>query len=205
MPADTSLPDTNVSVRSDSARDPAEICTLPPRDLEKRLDWVRKEILPHSLSSVRSPNRIVWTLRDTPDLVAKLDELILLEGQCCPGIVFEHTASEVIGQRRFEVRGVDPDSRVFKILGSEAQPRPPWIRRAARSLAAGTVLSLLICCLLPIAAAAILGAAVANRLAGMDQPWIIVSVGLLSALAVYAAQRRPTASQCATSECSSCP
>jgi hypothetical protein len=149
-------------------------CTLSSDELNERLARVRSEILPHAVSSERRPDGMAWDLEDVPGLAARLDQLVALESECCSGVVFEHKEGAP-GRRRLELRGLAAD--------------PPRLGgRLARAAGLGAGLSLLVCCALPIAAAAIFGAAVAAPFASLDNPWVIASVGLLFGAAALAWQ-----------------
>ena len=179
--------------------DPLAICTLSADALEERLAWIRSEILPHAVASERSPDGIVWELEDAPGLAAKLDQLVALERECCSGIVFEHAASSTNGRRRLEVCGVDPRAAVFASPQIELDPGEPRLlgglgRRLARAAGFGTLLSLLVCCALPIAAVALFGAAAAASLASLDDPWVIAGALFLFGGAAFAWESRRRAS-----------
>jgi len=170
--------------------DPGEICTLPADGLGERLAFVRAEILTHAVANERTADAIAWELRDAPGLAAKLDELVEKERECCSGIVFAHAPSAVAGRRRLTVQGVDPDAAVFRGLDvGQAQP-PRSGARLAKSAGLGTAFALFVCCVLPIGAAAALGAAAAAPLASLDRPWVIGLVAILSGGAAFAWQGR---------------
>ncbi len=158
--------------------DPLAVCTLPADGLSERLAWIRSEILPHAVASEPGPDGIAWELEDTPGLVTKLDRLVALERECCSGIAFEHGASRTPGRIRFEVRGVDPRAPVFSALQGAAEEPPRLRGKLARAAGLGTLLSLFVCCVLPIAAAAVLGAAAAAPFASLDQPWVMLGAAL---------------------------
>ena len=182
--------------------DPLEICTLSTDSLAERLAWLRSEVLAHAVTSERNANGIAWELDDVPGLATTLDRLIALERECCSGIAFEHRTSRTPGRRRLELRGIDPHAAVFATLAADAgAPRrlggrlakasgrlAKAIGRLAKAIGAGTLLSLLVCCALPIAAAALLGASAAAPLASLDHPWTIAGMALLFGALAYAWQ-----------------
>lgn len=178
--------------------DPLEICTLPADGLGERLAWVRAEILPHAIAIDRSEDGIAWKLEDVPGLAEKLDRLVALERECCVGVVFEHRMSSTPGRRVLEVRGIDPRAAVFAKLqpdpvGSARKDPGESARkggRLAKAAAFGAALSLILCCVFPIAAAALFGAAVATPFASLDDPWIIAGAALLFGAGAYAWQNR---------------
>ena len=176
--------------------DPLEICTLSTDSLAERLAWLRSEVLAHAVTSERNANGIAWELDDVPGLATTLDRLIALERECCSGITFEHRTSRTPGRHRLELRGIDPHAAVFATLAADAGAPRRLGGRLAKAIGAGTLLSLLVCCALPIAAAALLGAGVAAPLASLDQPWAIVGMALLFGGIAYAWQhKRPAVAQ----------
>ena len=175
-----------------TGRDPLEVCTLPPSDLEGRLDWIRREILPHAVERERLPNGVAWELRDEPGVAARLDELIELEADCCSSISFERRPGAVPGRQRLEVRGLDPDAPVLQGPGLTQPEKPGVGGRIGRAAGLGAALSLFVCCVLPVGAAAILGAAAAAPLASLDQPWVIAGSGLLFGVGAFLWQKRGT-------------
>jgi hypothetical protein len=168
--------------------EPAAVCTLPPASLGERLAWIRAEILPHAIHSEQRPNGIVLELQDAPGLAAKLDQLVALERACCSDIVFEHRASTG-GRRTLEVRGIDPGAAVFATLQVPGAP-PRLGRRLAAALGLGTLLSLIVCCALPLALVALFGAAAAAPFAFLDDPWMISGAVLLFGGIAFAMDRR---------------
>ena len=96
--------------------DPATVCSLSSDDLNERLAWIQREILPHARATERLESAIAWELDAVPGLVEKLDQLISLERRCCGEIVFERMEGSVPGRLRLEVRGIDPDAPLFRSL-----------------------------------------------------------------------------------------
>ena len=170
--------------------DPLAVCTLPPADLRQRLDWIRAEILPHALAGERLSDGLAWELHDAPGLAEKLDQLVALERECCSGIDFTHRKSRVASQRRLEVRGIDPAAPLFANLGFAEPTASRLGARIARSLGLGALVSLFVCCVLPIGLAALLGAAFAAPFASLDNPWVIASAALATGMAAFAWQSR---------------
>ena len=163
--------------------DLAEVCTLPRDGLGERMAWIRDEILPHARRTERLEFGLAWDLDMAPGLVEKLDHLIALERECCRGIVFARTQASVPGLLRFEVRGIDPDAAVFRALRVEREGgRARWAH-LAKAGGLGMLVSLVVCCVLPLLAAALVGSAAAAPLLLLDQPWVI-GLGALAATAV---------------------
>ena len=189
--------DTPNQTRGEAGVDPLAVCTLPPDELVERLAWIRSEILPHAVDGESIEDGLAWELDDAPGLAAKLDQLVALERECCSGIVFEHQPSQTAGQRRLEVRGIDPRAPIFASLQSTPAAPGGVGARLARAAGLGTLVSLFVCCVLPIAAAGVLGAAAAASFAALDDPWIIAGVALLSGAACFAWQNRQRAAAAA--------
>ena len=183
--------------------DPLEVCTLSAGGLEERLAWIRAEILVHAVSRERSPDGITWELEDVPGLTAKLDRLVVLERECCSGIVFEHRPSATARRRVLEVRGIDPRAAVFAALQDPGEP-PRLVERIAKAAGLGTLLSLLVCCVLPIGAVALLGAAATAPFASLDDPWLIGGSALLFGGGAFAWQSWRRAASASTRGAASC-
>ena len=165
--------------------DPSEICTLSEDGLNQRLALVRNSIQPHAIKTDRLGNGWRIEFRGTPQLAQDIDHLIRVESECCRGITFERLASEIPGQMRLEIRGVDPDAPALQSLSAPtARDQPGTAARLAKSAGAGALTSFLVCCVLPTAAAALLGA-VALPLASLDGPVPITLGAVLVGAAVW--------------------
>ncbi len=178
--------------------DPAEICTLPPPELAERRAWVRDTILRHAHATERLPDGIAWELDDVPGLVDAVDRLIELEQACCGPLRFVREPGATAARVRLEIRGVDPDAPIFDGAAPpssvSAEARPPRVAaRVIGALGLGSLASLLVCCVLPLAAAALIGGAAAP-LASLDGP-IPISVGALLGAALAWRYVRPSPSQ----------
>jgi hypothetical protein len=163
--------------------DPAAVCTLPPSGLADRLAWIEREILPHATRTVRLDRGLAIELDAAPDLAARLDRLIDLERECCSDIVFERHAGATSGALRLEIHGVDPDAAAFRALQLPGASMPVGARFAAAA-GAGAIGSVFVCCVLPIAAAALVGAAAAP-LASLDGPGPIVAGAVVGGAAAW--------------------
>jgi hypothetical protein len=193
MSTDSTMADPT---RAEPGADPIEGCTLSAGRLHERLAWIRREILPHAVASETLADGIAWEFADAPGLAAKLDQLVALERECCSGIVFQQEHSLAAGRRRLEMRGIDPRVAGFVIptleVGVSAQRSLGG--RLAKAAGFGTLLSLLVCCVLPIVAAALVGASAAAPFASLDDPWMIGGAMVLSGGAAFAWQSRRRAS-----------
>jgi len=169
--------------------DPRAVCTLPPRGLAQRIEWVRREILPHAVASRRGADSVTWEFDDGPEIASKLDAWVALERECCSSIDFEHGSDP--GRRWLRIRGVDPDAAIFA-LGAGASP-PSIAMRAWRAAGIGAGASLLLCCALPAGIAASFGAGAAAAVAWLDRPWIVAVLAVAVGLAAF--RRRPSDAQ----------
>ena len=174
--------------------DSIEGCALSADRLRERLAWIRGEILPHAVASEKLPDGIAWEFADAPGLAAKLDQLIALERECCSSIVFQQTGSLPAGSRRLEARGFDPGAAGFAALQVGVSVPGSVGGRLAKAAGFGTLLSLLVCCVLPMVAAALVGASAAAPFASLDDPWMIGGAMVLSGGAAFVWQSRRRAS-----------
>jgi hypothetical protein len=160
-----------------SSLDPAEICSLPPRDLQERLEWIRREILPHAVGSQRTGSGRAIELEAAAGLEWKLERLIEAERECCSGIDFEQVASAIPGRLRLEIRGVDPDAAIFSTLAGVRPSRGPRspAARFAKAAGIGALGSVFLCCVLPLGAGALVGS---TALSFLDAP-LPIGIGAL--------------------------
>lgn len=163
--------------------DPADVCTLSPSGLEQRIAWLRAEILPHTIETERLHGGLALELAHAPGLEAKLDRWAALERECCSELVFERRESRAEGRLRFEIRGLDPDAANFPSLRI-ARAEPSQRARLAKAAGFGLGSSLLVCCVIPIVAGMLFGAAAAP-LASLDGPLPIAAGALLGGLAAW--------------------
>jgi hypothetical protein len=174
-----------------SRLDPAAVCSLSPEGLGQRIAWIRDEILPHARRTERRESGLAWELEAVPGLAEKLDHLIALERECCAGIVFARAEASEPGGLRLEVRGIDPDAAVFRALQVQ-RPENSTVAwgRLAKAGGLGALLSFLVCCVLPLVAALIVGSAAAAPLAALDRPWVIGLGSVPGAVAAWLWLRR---------------
>ena len=179
---------------TDAAAEMASGCSLSPEALQGRLSWIRDEILPHAVTTERADDGITWELDDAPGLAARLDQLVALERQCCPGLQLAHATDPSTGRRRLQVAGIDPDAAIFTSLQVEAKRRSPLGGRVAKAAGFGAVASLLLCCVIPLSAAAILGTAAATDFKQLENPVVLAGFALVFGVAVFAwlGRRRAT-------------
>ena len=163
--------------------DPAEVCTLTADGLGDRMAWIQREILPHAVETGRLERGLAIEMAAAPGLEEKLDRLIQLERECCSEIVFERCESAVPGRLRLEVRGVDPDAAVFHSF-HVPRAKAPVRARLAKAAGTGVMASVFVCCVLPVAAVALVGA-VAAPLVALDGPGPIAAGALGGGFAAW--------------------
>ena len=128
---------------------------------------------PLAVESVRLERGLALELDGAPGAAEKLDRLIELERECCSGIEFERMAGTTRGGLRLEIRGIDPDASLFRPLRLPAASES-LRARLAKATGLGVTASLFVCCVLPVAAVALLGAAAAP-LTSLDGPVPIIA------------------------------
>jgi len=179
-----------------SAGDPAALCTLSADGLSDRLAWIRQEILPHAIESARLERGLAFELVAVPGLAEKIDQLILLERECCSSLQLERKESGHPGRLRLEVRGIDPDAPIFRALRIRSA-QPSRRARLAKAAGAGVLTSVFVCCVLPVAGATLLGATTLPLLTPLDGPGPIAAGALLAGAVAWRwlgrQQRRETA------------
>ncbi len=113
--------------------DPVDVCTLSGSGWSERVEWVRREIVPHAVGSERLADGLALELRDEPGLAAKLDAWSALERDCCAALSFERRESAIPGRLRFEIHGVDPDAATFAALRADVGPGSAQCPSASRT------------------------------------------------------------------------
>lgn len=156
-----------------------DACSLDAPALAERAAMIRRELRPYVREARIHADGLDWECAPEPGLRAKLERWIALERECCPGVDF--ALREEGGALHVAIRGLDP--RGLEALGGPAADHGSRVARIARASGLGLVGALLVCCVVPIGIAALLGAAAAAPLSGLDHPASIAA----SALAVGAA------------------
>ncbi len=166
--------------------DPGEVCTLSEDGIVDRMAWVQATIIPHAIQTERLEHGLGIEFSGTPQLAQDLDRLVRLESECCGGITFERLESETPGRMRLEIRGISPDAAAFRSFWTPAagEVKPGIPARLAKSAGVGSAASVFVCCVIPTAAAALLGG-IAAPLASLDGPVPIAFGALLSGAAVW--------------------
>ncbi|MCP5058938.1 MAG: hypothetical protein GY937_19725 [bacterium] len=175
-----------------AAIDPAEICTLPPDGMQDRLAWVEREILPHAIETVPIENGLALELTAAPGLAEKVDRLIELESDCCSSITWQRVERRESDHLRLEILGVKPDAEIFRSLNVPQTAPGRQSRRLGKAAGFGVLSSFVVCCVLPIAAGALFGAAAAPP-TGLDEPAPLAAGALLGGAAAWWWLGRPRA------------
>jgi hypothetical protein len=163
-----------------------DVCSLDALSLQERLDFVRREIAPLVVSREFREGRAVWEFGASPQLRSTLEGLIELERDCCATWRFE--LGEVPDSKRLSL-SVDGDgagSALVEVLdyanseGSVSERRAGAAKfgRALRAGGIGFLVSFAICCLLPLALAAVFGGSVLAVAAYLDTP-LAIAIGTL--------------------------
>jgi hypothetical protein len=149
-----------------------QACSLPDAEREARLATIRQQLLPRARSSDALPGGHAWEFPRTPELEHQLEELLVFERACCPGLGWQLQATPEGDGLRLEVTGLDGAA-----LLASAQPDAPatshgW-RRLAGAGAIGFAASFFALCVLPMLVVAAGGAALAGSAASLDDPrWV---------------------------------
>lgn len=185
-------------------------CSLSPTAFEERIAYVRREISPHALARLRVDDGVAWEFEAQPDMRAKLEEWARLERECCDGVGFEVWQS-VDGKRlRFEIRGIDADTRILDRMGlaiplagetmdADAQRDDSDVsiralggwKPLARRGGIAAVVAVALCCVAPIALVSVAGLAAAAPLLKLDNPIAIAgsTVAVMTLLWLFEKRR----------------
>ena len=79
-------------------------CSLAPSELAERIDWIRREVVPHALGREALPDGFAFEFAPAPGIAERLDRLVALETGCCGALRLAHVPSPKSGLRRLEVR-----------------------------------------------------------------------------------------------------
>lgn len=176
------------------------VCTLPTDALKDRLTMVRRDILPHARRREPLTNGTAVEFDFTPEFQRTLEDLVVAERACCDGLTWNLT-QPTDAVLRLEITGLAADSDFFRAIG-ELPPSADNGRfaRLAQALGLGAGVALLLCCLAPLAIAAVGGVAVSAALAQLDDPRLIAGVALAIAVPSWFWLRR-RAERAAESAC----
>jgi hypothetical protein len=159
-----------------------DVCSLPPDELEARRRSIRAEILPFVARKLELPDGFACEFDSR--LKAKLEDLVLLERDCCSSLDWK-VLDLPGGGVRLEVRGDGAAALARSVLGGCA------LGRLAKAGSAGFAGAFFLCCVLPkVALAAVGGGALGASLARLDHPTTIALLGLAFAGITWKLLRR---------------
>jgi hypothetical protein len=159
--------------------DLADFCLLSTEELSERRGWIDREIAPHTQRKHVLADGVAWDFDASAALRERLERLVALERQCCgPNDVAFSVRTVDADTLRLEIRGAAAIARARAGETEERRGALP-LGRIARAGGLGVLASFVVCCVLPIAAVSLLGAAVAAPLLQLDNPWVILGVALV--------------------------
>ena len=158
------------------------VCNLDGERLEDRLTTIRHELLAHATGAHELADGLIYEFDATPDMRIQLEKFVAFERTCCGSLNWD--VRETSSKLRLHVDGTNPRALRAQIEGDAATRSGSVIGRLAKAGGAGIGGALLICCVLPVGAALVLGVAVAAPFAFLEDPFWI-GIGTL-ALAVPA-------------------
>lgn len=162
-----------------------KICSLDEAAFAARRKELLAGFIEHIVSKEALPDGIAFHFARSPAQRTELEDFVAFERECCSGIDFEILdRGETL---RLEVRGFAAGSDLHDALlsgGSRAVRDEPAVAQPSRwshglkAAGVGSFAGLLVCCVVPLAIAATLGAAVAAPFATLDQPAVIAASSL---------------------------
>lgn len=163
-----------------------DVCSLDALSLQERLDFIRSEIAPLVVSREFGEGRAVWEFDESPQVRNSLEGLIELERDCCASWRFELGEASDSDRLRLSVEGDGAGSALVKVLGDANSGDSGSVRNEAtgnfgRALRAGGIgffVSFAVCCLLPLAGAAVFGGSVLAAAVYLDTP-LAIAIGTL--------------------------
>jgi hypothetical protein len=171
-----------------SNRPPAleDVCSLDALSLQERLDFIRREIAPLVVRREFSEGRAAWEFAESPPVRDTLEGLIELERDCCATWRFELDEVPDANRLRLSVEGDGAGSALVEVLGDSDSDEPAAARRkstgklglALRAGGLGFLVSFTVCCILPLAAAAVFGGSVLAVAVYLDTP-LAIAIGTL--------------------------
>lgn len=182
------------------------ICNLSDEEFTARRKELREGLMPLVRGREKLSDGLALFFDASTPIREELEAFVAFERECCPGLGF--SVHDTPGALRLEIRGVDPNASLFAGAGAEtggasdaaaelgAEPglfaqretheRFGALRalRALRTLGIAGAVALLVCCVVPIGIAALVGAKLAAPLSALDNPWVIAlgTVGFASLL-----------------------
>jgi hypothetical protein len=181
------------------ARPIEEICNLPSEERKTRIVGFRRELLPLVKNRRAFANGMNLDFEYSEGLEGKLEELITFERVCCSDLKWELSRPQE-NELSLTVSGILPNSPMFETIEDEDIPlrsNSGFSMQLAQSLGLGTTAALILCCVAPMALAAVAGVAIAAPLARLDDPLMIAAGSLaLTIPAWFWLRRRAARSSC---------
>ena len=182
-----------------------EICNLSDEDLEARREELMQGLALKARERRDLGDGVAYSFDATPEMRAELGAFVAFERECCPTLGLAVKVAP--GALELEIRGVEPTSSLFAgigVAGGSEDRIPRGRRRILSSAGLGTLFALALCCLLPAALVAALGAAVAAPLTSLENPWMISSSALVFACVIWLWQRRREHARAAEASAGGC-
>jgi len=181
-----------------------EVCSLSEEELAVRRAALGRGLLAKVRERRALRDGMLFRFDVSPGMREALDEFLAFERGCCPSLGLR--VRESAGALELEIRGLDPESSFLTGMPATAldrhsgsnpdreadeDPQPPsrW-RRALSAIGLGTVAALTLCCVVPVAAVALFGVALAAPFTRLDSPWTISSIALGLAAGVWLWRQR---------------
>lgn len=169
----------------------SDLCTLTEEQLAERRTWVEREIAPHARRRLKLDDGVAWEFDASPQTRERLEHLAELERRCCgPADLSFAVRSEGDDTLRFEILGANAAALARAIDTGTDSPRSRTIARVARTAGIATFAAVLVCCLVPIGVATLVGAAVAGPLHELDDPWVIGGVAAVFGIGMWQFEKR---------------
>ena len=161
------------------------VCNLPADQLKDRIATLRRDVFRHAKRRESLADGVAFEFTNTPEMQKTLEDLIAFERECCSGLSWP--VDRVSGESlQLRVEGVPPDSDIFRILDApEGRGITDRLSRFLRAGGLGTFAALVVCCLVPIVGAAVLGTVAAMPLSLFEEPLVVVTGAVLFAIPAW--------------------
>ncbi len=151
-------------------------CTLEGDRLEDRLTMIRRELLPRVKGTHELADGLIYEFDASPSMHTQLNEFVAFERTCCGSL--QWNVRETSTKLHLHIDGIDPRALRAQIEGA-AEPESGYaVGRVAKAAGIGFSGAFLVCCILPLGVALVLGAAVIAPFAFLDSP-LWMGVGTL--------------------------
>lgn len=164
-----------------------EICNLSDEQVAARRKELREGLMPLARGREHLADGLALLFDSSSEMREELEAFVAFERKCCPGLGF--SVHDVPGSLRLEIHGIDPDASAFAGVAGvgagrsvdtrQEKPERTGLLRVLRLVGLGGAASLVVCCVVPIGVAALVGAKLAAPLGVLDNPWVI-SLGTIA-------------------------